>query len=263
MKYAILNGEKIEATKGSKGFCPSCGSELIAKCGNVNINHWAHKGERTCDLWWENETDWHRTWKNNFPVDWQEVVQRDESGEKHIADVKTKRGWVIEFQHSYLKPDEQQSRNNFYKRIVWVVDGRRRKRDKQQFYNAICEQRLVSVKPLIHRVHFIDEYRILNEWNKCNAIVLFDIPENEIFEESFLWLLLHHRLNSDAFLMQLSRNEFIKRHLDGSFDEIIGREYRSTCDNPPSNVGKIQSQARSIPNYFQRREAWRNRFNRL
>jgi len=50
MKFAVFNNNKIEASKGAKGYCPSCGSELIAKCGNVKINHWAHKGNRNCDL---------------------------------------------------------------------------------------------------------------------------------------------------------------------------------------------------------------------
>jgi len=73
MKYALNDGNKVEASKGAKGFCPSCGSELIAKCGEVNVNHWAHKGNRNYDSWWENETDWHRSWKDKFPMDWQEA----------------------------------------------------------------------------------------------------------------------------------------------------------------------------------------------
>ena len=60
MKFAIVNGTKCEAIKRVKGFCLRCGSELIAKCGEVRINHWAHKGTRNCDPWWENETNWHR-----------------------------------------------------------------------------------------------------------------------------------------------------------------------------------------------------------
>jgi len=39
MKYALINGKKTEATKGAKGLCPCCGSELIAKCGEVKITH--------------------------------------------------------------------------------------------------------------------------------------------------------------------------------------------------------------------------------
>ncbi len=66
MKFAFHNDEKIEATKGVKGICPSCGSELIAKCGEINVHYWAHKGNRNCDSWWETETEWHRSWKDKF-----------------------------------------------------------------------------------------------------------------------------------------------------------------------------------------------------
>src|SRR5690606_11582036 len=111
--YAIVDENKTEAFKGGKGNCPCCGSELIAKCGELKINHWAHKGARNCDTWWENETEWHRKWKNNFPKEWQEIIHFDEKGEKHIADVKTEKGWVLEFQHSYIKPEERNSRNLF------------------------------------------------------------------------------------------------------------------------------------------------------
>uniref|UniRef100_UPI0037445B87 competence protein CoiA family protein n=1 Tax=Cyclobacterium roseum TaxID=2666137 RepID=UPI0037445B87 len=57
MKFAIVNGTKAEATKGFKGICPSCGAELIAKCGERKINHWTHKASRNCDPWWEQETE--------------------------------------------------------------------------------------------------------------------------------------------------------------------------------------------------------------
>lgn len=119
MKFALINGDRVEATKGAKGLCQCCGKELIAKCGEVRIHHWARKGNHSCDPWWENETEWHRAWKGQFPVNWQEVVYQAEDGEKHIADVKTDTGWVIEFQHSYIKPEERRSRDAFYKKIVW------------------------------------------------------------------------------------------------------------------------------------------------
>ncbi len=105
MKLALIDGEKVEATKGVSAVCQYCGSELIARCGEIRINHWAHKSTRKCDPWWENETEWHRSWKDNFPKGWQEVVHFDETGEKHIADVRTDCGCVIEFHHSYLKTD--------------------------------------------------------------------------------------------------------------------------------------------------------------
>ena len=47
-------------------------------------------------------------------------MHRADDGEKHIADVKTDQDCVIEFQHTYIKPDERRSREEFYKNIVWV-----------------------------------------------------------------------------------------------------------------------------------------------
>ena len=71
------------------GYCPCCDTEMIAKCGNRKVWHWAHKTKRKYDHWWETETEWHRDGKNQFPVEWQEVVNFAEDGEKHLADVKT------------------------------------------------------------------------------------------------------------------------------------------------------------------------------
>ena len=61
---------------------------MIANCGNVKIHHWAHKNKQHCDHWWENETKWHRDWKNNFPLEWQEVINISKGDEKNIFKVK-------------------------------------------------------------------------------------------------------------------------------------------------------------------------------
>ena len=133
MRYALSNESRIEATPKAKGICQCCGSDLIAKCGTQKIWHWAHKGKRNCDHWWENETQWHRDWKDNFPKEWQEVVHLSDDGEKHIADVKTPNGLVVEFQHSAISAEEKLSRETFYKNMIWVVDGLRLERDFPRF----------------------------------------------------------------------------------------------------------------------------------
>lgn len=105
MKLSIVNGERREPEKGLIGSCLGCGQPMIPKCGSIKIWHWAHKSSCECDHWWENETEWHRSWKNNFPKENQEIRHKDDAtGEWHIADVKTKHGHVLEFQHSFLKP---------------------------------------------------------------------------------------------------------------------------------------------------------------
>src|SRR6218665_297072 len=162
MKFALVDNTKTTATKGAKGICPNCGSELIAKCGDVKMNHWAHRGIRNCDPWWEPESEWHRTWKNNYPDDWQEISLLDErTGEKHIADVRTAHNLVVEFQHSYIDPQERTSREQFYRNMVWIVDGTRLKRDYPRFLKGKknCFENTIfynTDNPKIFRVDLID-----------------------------------------------------------------------------------------------------------
>ena len=99
---------------------------MISKCGKVKLWHWAHKTTDMCDPWWENESLWHRAWKDHFPKDQQEVSHVNPvTGDKHIADVKNAFGLVIEFQRSTMSEVERVSREVFYQDMVWVVDGSR------------------------------------------------------------------------------------------------------------------------------------------
>lgn len=49
-------------------------------------HHWTHNSVRNCDPCWENETPWHREWKNLFPENWREISHTDSKGEIHRAD---------------------------------------------------------------------------------------------------------------------------------------------------------------------------------
>ena len=147
------------------------------------------------------------------------MIHFAEDGEKHIADVKTENGWVLEFQHSYLNPEERRARNAFYRKLFWIVDGLRRKRDKPQFQKVLVESMVISTKPPIRRVRFPEECRLLKEWLDCSAPVFFDFQEGEILEQSVLWLLLIS--NREAYLIPFSRNNFIKYHHGKDFDKIV------------------------------------------
>lgn len=124
MKYSIVNGERKEAFQKGRGLCECCKKPTIAKCGSRIVHHWAHESLAECDNWWETETKWHRDWKNLFPIDWQEVTHIDQNtGEIHRADVKTNYGLVIELQNSPISYEEQTSREEFYKEMIWIVNG--------------------------------------------------------------------------------------------------------------------------------------------
>jgi competence protein CoiA len=119
MLWANLNGEKIMATPRAKAWCPGCGSQVIAKCGEIVIWHWAHESREECDPWHECESAWHLGWKRMFPPEQCEVVMGP-----HRADIVDKGGMVIELQHSAISPAEIRERELFYRPgMLWIIDA--------------------------------------------------------------------------------------------------------------------------------------------
>jgi hypothetical protein len=172
MRYAIVDGKTVEATKGATGICQLCESPVRAKCGDIRVHHWAHDSRQHCDPWWENETEWHREWKNHFRPDWQEVRRTAHDGEVHIADVRTPAGWVLEFQHSKIDPEERKARERFYGSLIWVVDGRRRKRDETHFLRELSD----PVSRHLSSVAIVPSGKcaLLQEWMGSPVHVFFD-----------------------------------------------------------------------------------------
>ena len=124
MEFALVNGTRAKPFTGGRGACPQCGSVMVSKCGTRVIHHWAHHGRLDCDPWWENETEWHRTWKGQFPTDCREVSHTSPTGEIHRADIKTPTGIVVEIQNSPMSDQERISREDFYGNLIWVLNGK-------------------------------------------------------------------------------------------------------------------------------------------
>ena len=218
MKFALVNNERQEAQPGLEGKCLGCGNPMVAKCGEVRIKHWAHKRRSKCDSWWERETEWHRNWKNQFPEEWQEVTHVAEDGEKHIADIKTSDGWVIEFQHSHIDIDERKSRDNFYEKLIWVVDGKRRIGDQKKFFKVLGN---ISGRWVTNEKHpeiqtTLPEGSLLLNWIDCDSHVFFDFGQEE------LWWLLPKSQSHYAYLLPISRSKFINIHLSQEGDKSKG-----------------------------------------
>ena len=124
MQYSTVNGHRVLPFPKGRGVCDMCGAETLAKCGEKVMWHWAHKSKKDCDPWWENETEWHRNWKSEFPEGFREIVfECPETGEKHRADIVTDKGMVLEIQNSPISLEELRSREAFYKNLVWIVNG--------------------------------------------------------------------------------------------------------------------------------------------
>ena len=102
-RYAIVDGIKTDirdAKRYQHGVCPMCGDELIARKGEIRAHHWCHARGK-CDAWYQPKGPWHVYWQSKFPVEMQEVPVSKLIGGvsvKHIADIRTDRGLVIEVQ---------------------------------------------------------------------------------------------------------------------------------------------------------------------
>lgn len=119
MLYANVNGEKRRAEKGLKGSCIGCGSDVIAKCGNIMIHHWAHKpGTEDCDSFKDNVGPWHLQWQDLVRKEYCEVVI-----ENHRADIIGNNNKVIEVQSSPISTEDIACREEFYGDMIWVFDA--------------------------------------------------------------------------------------------------------------------------------------------
>ena len=124
MLFALVNGEKFEAMPKTEGKCPLCNEIFYSKCGDINIWHWAHYKDNSCDSWYEPESEWHRNWKMVFGRNNSEIIiSRDEA--RHIADIQTRENVIIELQNSPIPRPTIYQRESFYgERMIWIVNGK-------------------------------------------------------------------------------------------------------------------------------------------
>lgn len=108
------------ASPGINAKCPCCNTNVISKCGDIKIWHWAHETNNPhCNN--KPETAWHIEWKRLFKPEYIEVrIERDNMAK--IADVQEKNGLIIEFQNSSISEAEIFSREDFHENIIWIFN---------------------------------------------------------------------------------------------------------------------------------------------
>lgn len=218
MKFAMVDGQRREAERGLAATCLVCESSMIAKCGDHRVHHWSHRAIRNCDTWWEPETDWHRGWKDQFPKEWQEIIRFAPDGEKHIADVLTAGGMVLEFQHSPLRREEREARESFYQKMGWVVNGRRRVRDRTQFFDALRTASYALSNPLTLEIRHA-ESALLRDWAASSGAVFFDFgdasePDDCLrFDTPILWRVMPDNTKGNVFVSLVPKAALIRAYL--------------------------------------------------
>ena len=140
----------------------------------------------------------------------------EKTGEKHIADVLTVNGLVIDFQHSHINPKERESYEKFYRNMVWVVDGTRLKRDYPRFFKG--QKRFLHFKePQLKGFSLVDfpDEVFPADWIESSVPVIFDFrgiissiePQDAV--KNTLWCLLPKRADRYALVVCLGREDFI------------------------------------------------------
>jgi len=194
-----------------------------------------------------------------FPDAWQEVVQHDQFGEKHVADVRTEHGLTLEFQRSYLKPEECTAREMCYGNMLWIVDGSRLGRDLPRFLDgfnsckAIAKGVYISTAP---------EEIFPSNWIACKAPVLFDFANTTVVTERAvhlirpLWCLLPKRVLGRAVVLPIPREHFVS--LVHSTPHPI--QSQATIDAVTSAIGKQSVTHRQRPAWLSRQRRRYARF---
>jgi len=142
------------------------------------------------------------------------------TGEKHIADIRTEHGLVIEFQHSHLNPQEHNARENFYKDMVWVVDGTRLRHDYPRFIKGQKQIQPAS-KPGIYYV-YDPEKCFPSAWLKSSVPVIFDFRGALLIDDPLdlrepLHCLFPVLVGRRATLARIPRSAFIKAATSGDW----------------------------------------------
>jgi hypothetical protein len=129
---AVLNGQLARATSGARASCPECGNAVTARIPEHAIRHWAHMPlagdeDRGCSNEPGEMSEWHRHWQwLRTDLSCIEVARG-----AHRADAINEAGDVIEFQHSSISPEDIESRERFWRRGVWVLDGTPRENEER------------------------------------------------------------------------------------------------------------------------------------
>ncbi|MCX2679377.1 hypothetical protein OOZ15_05425 [Galbibacter sp. EGI 63066] len=174
----------------------------------------------------------------------------ERTGEKHIADVRTTHNLVIEFQHSAIKPEEQISRERFYKNMLWVVDGTRLKRDYPRFRKGIQNFKRTNQQGFFF-VDFPDEVFPKN-WIDSSVPVIFDFlglsADTTDNIKNTLWCLLPQRVATQAIVVGFRKKDFVQTtHIRGQlFPE---KEKTQQKQKTPSRQPQIVMRRRE-PTYY-------------
>lgn len=198
MKYALCNGIKTKASEVSSG---AIGCDIwfpdyeVVACVGQYRQFWKYKDEKpVLPEGYENETEWHASWKVNLNDNNVEVVFGN--NREHRADIYTGKE-VIEIQKSPIDIRIAKERVDFYKkelsdsRVVWIInieDVWKSKRietkltDKKNIFHIIWKNKRLWIYDLAYTTK-TDVYLEFNR--KSDKLIKFWIHEDRMYGSWF------------------------------------------------------------------------------
>lgn len=252
MQFAIdKSGNRINAYDASEYNtykCPTCSGEVILRCGEINIWHFAHKACECIDRWNYDMSEWHQKMQGYFDKEHQEVVVRHNE-EIHRADI-LKDGVVIEFQHSPISASEFMERNKFYKnagyKLVWVFDvcddyesGKLKEINEDDYNTLRWKNPLRILKTAPPPQNNSKEFAI----HICRACIDYDDNDNEIIRHyinKINWSSLDDYDNPDYRFIKIFDNESIDA--DSIKDDNIEKLFWTPYDF-------VKNHTKNLPHY--------------
>lgn len=192
MEFALLNGTRIKASKSVReAVCQLCLSPVIPCVGSINKPHFRHVSKEHCDTWSEGITKWHLDWQAQFKEEFREVIIT-KNAEKHIADVKTTNGTVIEFQNSFISPDDIRIRESFYGNMIWVFNVTASKdnidfldiKNKDRYWDTVWNYDQFKFDELKNVVGYNWKYPKKHIFT-CKRFVFLDIGDDNVYFLNF------------------------------------------------------------------------------
>jgi hypothetical protein len=191
MLVASKNGMRVRPSKtGERAGCPVCGAEVVSRCGEINVWHWAHRAIAGCDPWIEAETEWHSNWKSLVPENWIEIVI-EKDGRRRCADIRLPNGRVVKLQRAPLSPEEIRDYERFFGDMVWIFDVRESRESLDAYGLPRLDLRKKDMSSMAKQLHGVKDtptnYRTFR-WKHPRKHIAFvtkpvflDIGENKVF----------------------------------------------------------------------------------
>lgn len=185
MKYGIVKGKLThikEVKRGQIGLDNWFKTYKIKACKGKFREFWAYLDKKpNLPHGYENETEWHASWKELIKDDYTEVICG--SNNEHRADIKVGQ-YVVEIQHSSIDGFILEERIDFYfnlnkesSRVIWVIDVQKQWKNKQF--------KLSSYKT--------PQFKIKWRWKKDWALDIAKTTKTNLF--------LEYNFNSDKLIL--------------------------------------------------------------